>query len=589
MCKKDLLQQVAEEKVPKVSTGELSGLWTLQAYVEPRYGLRIISAYHCNSYLEERSDIFSHRFRGLYPPPNAEIPVPDGAKDSPKELETPYRQAIESKTLGIARFAHKFHQLDLDGMVLEFIFDLQGRIVLHGCWAFSICDRPRRAAPPGAQVIWQQPRVHSVPRPEEPEQVPKIHTPPRPRKAADPAQLLLEFWQGEALLGEAAFDCPFHTELRVLPLAPRPPAFSPEALGQCGNAVVSLTPKQGQWLVFKLGRAEALKTESEDPVHVWPGEAVQLPLPSADRSGPRPSPPVAAVPTPEGRRCEARGPEPELDTVKSPYDHVCGAELAAHWGMSEKGVLQGHLLAHQATQRLKLSRSNRTGLLKQLAERVVSFHNMNRQWEIFLETMKSQHQEAQKKLKIQEEFLDSTKERFDACHGEHEQALAGICRRMSAEVDELRHRERLEADQLANSQARVDGQRQKVQELEAQKETLQTSLGRVRCKLDDLAAEDVKLRQQLEETRAQHLAEQAAMLKSARISEDLVELQQLKKRLAATTVASGQEHKHILKMEDFVRRVANQDARSLRTGGGYILDSLAKAEAKALLQELGLE
>ena len=36
-------------------------------------------------------------------------------------------------------------------------------------------------------------------------------------------------------------------------------------------------------------------------------------------------------------------------------------------------------------------------------------------------------------------------ERFDACHGEHEQALAGICRRMSAEVDELRHRERLEA------------------------------------------------------------------------------------------------------------------------------------------------
>lgn len=39
--------------------------------------------------------------------------------DGPVELETPYRQAIESKTLGIVRFAHQYHNLDLDGMMLD--------------------------------------------------------------------------------------------------------------------------------------------------------------------------------------------------------------------------------------------------------------------------------------------------------------------------------------------------------------------------------------------------------------------------------------------------------------------------------------
>ena len=37
----------------------------------------------------------------------------------PMEVETPYRQAVESKTLGIVRFAHEYHHLDLDGMMLD--------------------------------------------------------------------------------------------------------------------------------------------------------------------------------------------------------------------------------------------------------------------------------------------------------------------------------------------------------------------------------------------------------------------------------------------------------------------------------------
>lgn len=59
-----------------MDSGTLSELWTLQSYVEPRYGIRIISVYSCDAHLEERSDIFSHRFR----PVPGQIIVPIGEK-----------------------------------------------------------------------------------------------------------------------------------------------------------------------------------------------------------------------------------------------------------------------------------------------------------------------------------------------------------------------------------------------------------------------------------------------------------------------------------------------------------------------------
>jgi len=43
----------------------------------------------------------------------------------------------------------------------------------------------------------------------------------------------------------------------------------------------------------------------------------------------------------------------------------------------------------------------------------------------------------------------------------------------------------------------------------------------------------------------------------------------------------------VLKL-DSRAEVANQDAKTLRTGGGYILNSMAKVEAQAFLRELRL-
>lgn len=109
----------------------------------------------------------------------------------------------------------------------EFIFDLQGHIVLHGCWAMSLCsDRPARRfrtpAPP--PTVWREQTAHDVP---------KLQTAPlgplaavasalRRSKPSELAarlaekqnfpqgcELLLEFWQDDCFLGETSFQCSF--------------------------------------------------------------------------------------------------------------------------------------------------------------------------------------------------------------------------------------------------------------------------------------------------------------------------------------------------------------------------------------------
>lgn len=81
------------------------------------------------------------------------------------------------------------------------------------------------------------------------------------------------------------------------------------------------------------------------------GEAVEISLQHAAAvSSPRP---IFSTP----RHDEA----PE---VHSAQDQVCGAAFAAHWGMSSSGALEGHRLALQASQRFKLGRATRSGLLK---------------------------------------------------------------------------------------------------------------------------------------------------------------------------------------------------------------------------------
>jgi len=653
----ELLEKVAQEETPILECGSLSGLWTLQSYMEPRYGIRILSLYTCDAQLEERSDIFSHRFRPTYEATAASIE--DTGSDAPKDLETPYRQAVESKTLGIVRFAREYHNLDLDGAILEFIFDLRGQIVLHGCWAMSLCQDlgARRLRPGGLKhgIIWREPKAFPVPKVAA--QWPPAPTPARPPSATRGAkrsasvtgifqemaekhqgpsscEFLLEFWQAETFLGEVAFQCQpsNQSELRVLNLTTQCPSLRADgrkfmtgngANGAVAVVTTSWSKDAGGWLNFKLGRAEHLATKNSDAqvnailwlrkgheyipvwssgdaeaveelidgrwcwVHVWGGENVEVSLrhAMADRRD-RPS---SATPRSTKVKTEAAEVEPTMDTeVKTPQDQVCGAAFAAHWGMSEEGALCGHQLAAQVCQRFKLGRSTRSGLLKSLAERVVSFHNMQREWEAFRETMNVKHLEAVDELHCQEKVFRETTLKYDQSVDTFHRSLAACAKRLCLEEEDYHLREDEDIAEAAEVKERVEEQQQKLLELQRQEEQYQISLEQVRSKYNDLVTEDARLRAQLQETRERRLYQQAEMLRQRRLEDDLLELSAIKVKLSSLQRASRTEQKLTARLEEYVRKVATQDAKTLRTGGGYILNSMAKVEAQAFLRELRL-
>lgn len=370
------------------------------------------------------------------------------------------------------------------------------------------------------------------------------------------------------------------------------------------------------WLTFKLGRAENLSSECSDAqvkailwlrqgaehvpvwssseaesveelidgrwawVHVWSGESVEVSLRHAAPAHPRRTPDHSA-------RSEGEAEDTaRSERLQSPHDHVCGAEFAAHWGMSAEGALCGHQLAQQVAQRFKLGRNTRSGLLKSLAERVGSFHQMQKQWEIFVETMKVKHHEAVEQLRFQEKRFGETNQKYSESVEAFHRSLAAGCRRLCGEEEEMRQKEDEDLEEATKVKRRIEGEQQKLLDLDQQQAHFQTSLDLVRSKYNDLMAEDLRLREELQGLRERHLTRQQEALKARRLTDDLAELATLKAHLANVQRASRSEQKHATKLEDYVRRVASQDAKTLRTGGGFILNSLAKVEAQAFLREL---
>eukprot|EP00913_Durusdinium_trenchii_P008657 g8131.t1 len=483
----ELLEQVAKEEVPCMDSGTLSELWTLQSYVEPRYGIRIISVYSCDAHLEERSDIFSHRFRPVYQPSTTALE--ETSPDGPVELETPYRQAIESKTLGI-----------------EFVFDLQGQIVLHGCWAISLCtERGARrfrcstsSTGPTPRVVWREQKAFDVPKLGAPVKCKPSRNPfvdlaskMAEKMAAGPlvCELLLEFWQADTFLGEAFMPCQPNnqSELRVVRLLAT--TTSPRSDGR-----KLLTTEVDPKAVAVVSGGPVLRGEAEDTAR--------------------------------------------SERLQSPHDHVCGAEFAAHWGMSAEGALCGHQLAQQVAQRFKLGRNTRSGLLKSLAERVGSFHQMQKQWEIFVETMKVKHHEAVEQLRFQEKRFGETNQKYSESVEAFHRSLAAGCRRLCDE----------DLEEATKVKRRIEGEQQKLLDLDQQQAHFQTSLDLVRSKYNDLMAEDLRLREELQGLRERHLTRQQEALKARRQEPNgcgrraEVELERLQQQIRSTKVPKEAVH-----------------------------------------------
>lgn len=246
---------------------EGADVWSVQTITRPAEDIRVVCAYHCDATGLERNDIFGRSYSKVYNTlrskdvivPSAEAVI---AEDRCLPISAAQRAAVEAKVLGIVRFASRFHSLELEGFVLEFVFDSRSSAVLHGCWCASVfgADVKRkfrsgsavtRSGPTGGPPA---PRVFPVPAPSVPttRSVPPTsdsgqtvaagrgaHAPPaepvaaeaavaptpsfgslppggagracmeQQRGAADVSEalVLLEVWRGDEFVGETVVNC----------------------------------------------------------------------------------------------------------------------------------------------------------------------------------------------------------------------------------------------------------------------------------------------------------------------------------------------------------------------------------------------
>mmetsp|Transcript_35465 Transcript_35465/g.77630 ORF Transcript_35465/g.77630 Transcript_35465/m.77630 type:complete len:778 (+) Transcript_35465:159-2492(+) len=625
-------------------------LWSLQTFVEPETDLRVISVYSCDVQGSERSEIFGRRFKSVYYGRNAaSTPIAEALEpDECKEVTPAQRQIVEAKTLSAVRFASRVHSLDFEGLLLEFVFDTQGRAVLHGCWCASLFGKERRR-----QLIASGNAPSRQARCEVERPTAALHTCPVPQVSAPQempgTELLLEAWNDEVFLGEAWLpadgDNGLTYSLQLEGPGPGPegdprPETRPDpkkvgtqlggtvhiGFSRDGADVLRLGPSHAEglhlgggpcrvrlviWTRPSSGAFTALwvSKEATDPENLRWDETVVL------SAWPQEPPPVPAVSHGHSHSAwQGPGPPHHMEvTLKSPRQNVCGAQLFAHWGMQEEGSMSSHRLASQVAQRLGSGRLNRSALLTQLSQQLLEFHELQQSWGRRVGKSEAVFNKAKEELRQQEEHAAAVREETAASVDQHNRRLAETCRELYARIDEHRFGEHEEYQELLRSQQRLEAQRSMAKKLKEESCNLSEAIERTQHEVAEAAASPPA--KPVEQTNrsptavpcgSRSLAQAAASPPAKPVEQttrsptavpsgsrslaqelasDRGEVAALKLRLAQLQEELAGERWHALHLEAFVQRIAAAPSASVRTGGGFMVDSAAKREATWLWRE----
>eukprot|EP00405_Crypthecodinium_cohnii_P059313 CAMPEP_0206633698 /NCGR_PEP_ID=MMETSP0325_2-20121206/69634_1 /ASSEMBLY_ACC=CAM_ASM_000347 /TAXON_ID=2866 /ORGANISM="Crypthecodinium cohnii, Strain Seligo" /LENGTH=509 /DNA_ID=CAMNT_0054159419 /DNA_START=111 /DNA_END=1638 /DNA_ORIENTATION=- len=495
--------------------------------------------------------------------------IPDAEEltsERPLPVPSEVRSVVQAKTLGLVAAASKFHGLEFEGLVLEFIVDKNKRIFLHGCWdatmlSFRQGTRPIRSGPLRTAIAPDEPSMYPVP-----SVVAAVEAEKRAQAELDEPfwgelkeeqRCLLEVWKADELLGEALL--PTDDGLQQIRLPPhrepdiRPPSTRRRALQwarKFGGACISVdllwpgrTVGRSKSLRFSLRSADGDPQLQRSRVVIWaqPVSQPQGPWRGPGEEGnyrwnetveiclepPDPDPRLQRSPSSPGRGASNLAPGGAAQTfqteVHSGRDLVAGAEWTTHWGTSEvDGTLRGGLLAVQALKDVVLSASE----CENEAERI--------------------------------------KEQTAAMVAEHEKKLADTCKELSAKVDEHRAEEHADDHSLRQSARRITEQRGMVAQLAARSESFQASLDETVRKFDQVSSSYAQVqgdlmraqvvRAKTGETSLEGFDQAEAM--AAEVKAEAERVAGLREQLATIQESLMGEKNFTARLEAFVKRIA---------------------------------
>merc|ERR1711920_152714 len=272
---------------------------------------------------------------------------------------------------------------------------------------------------------------------------------------------------------------------------------------------------------------------------------------------------------------------------------------------SSDGTMRGSVLASQVFQRLRCDKLHRSSLLTELAMQV-------EQYEELQSARETEVQNAQEVVNVHtasktrvEDAAGKVRAETAALVGDHEKKIVQVCKDMCSVVDEHRMQEQTDAVALAQSQDRIAEQRTMVHQLVDKSHALQGSLDRTVRKFDEVSSSyaqvqgDLMRSQVLRPRNDQQVTVNHNLCRAldasighakevtADIDREERNLGVLKSKVGILQEDLACEKDLSLRLEDFVRKIAAAPPARLRTGGGFHLDSTAKSEAAALLNEIG--
>eukprot|EP00002_Diphylleia_rotans_P019455 TRINITY_DN3764_c0_g1_i5.p1 TRINITY_DN3764_c0_g1~~TRINITY_DN3764_c0_g1_i5.p1 ORF type:complete len:973 (+),score=162.60 TRINITY_DN3764_c0_g1_i5:114-3032(+) len=129
---------------PKDSPYGTKNIYSLQAYIQPANDLRYIT-----TYTDTGSEVLCESFAASYSKRFASGGQMDG-QDTQENVPVPLMRQLRRWTGNILEFLYRVHGCKLQGLVCEYVFDLQGKIVLHSILSVVVLQQLPNILPKSA-------------------------------------------------------------------------------------------------------------------------------------------------------------------------------------------------------------------------------------------------------------------------------------------------------------------------------------------------------------------------------------------------------------------------------------------------------
>jgi len=305
---------------------------------------------------------------------------------------------------------------------------------------------------------------------------------------------------------------------------------------------------------------------------------------------PRSRPPPA---TAQSSPALPRGRSNSVTSVRR--QSVAGANVDAHWGMTTAGTLSSHVLAKQVLSRFSTEKQMRSTMLAALARQVERYRDLHLAWQEQRSAARDVVAKAEKEVLARDRELVAEKKRSEQEIEKYRARLGAVYRGLQKELDDIREQKHGLENQLQESLQREREQTGMIESLESRNKALRLTLDKTVQKLNDVQsqradAERDRAALQNVTTRVEQAPELQSALQQVEVlaaSRDRAEEEAAAARTGVLRLQNEVQRERALAAyyENFVRKVATGPEACVRTGGGFLVDSRAKAEAAALLRE----